>query len=207
MRTNVSTKIAPLILGLLLVSTSCSSDGGGEGGDTTATGSTAGNDALRQCVIGNWTSTSMDAPGQAALDVTPVGGGDGMAIQFGADGVFQIDFGPMNPTTASFTKAGEQGTLSTRYSGVGKGSWEADASGGVSGTFADLTTVKATVEITLGSTVPPVFDETLQQLNDNRMLNGETTGTYTVTSCQGDTMTMTTPFPSGTVTIEAKRQS
>jgi hypothetical protein len=38
------------------------------------------------------------------------------------------------------------------------------------------------------------------------MLNGETTGTYTVTKCEGDTMTMTTPFPSGSVTIEAARK-
>jgi hypothetical protein len=50
-----------------------------------------------------------------------------------------------------------------------------------------------------------VFDETLQELNDNRMLGGETTGTYTVTACEGDTMTLSTPFPSGTVTIEAAR--
>jgi hypothetical protein len=182
----------------------CSGDGGSAGTTTTGAGSTS--DALRQCVIGAWTSTSMLAPSQAALgDVTPTGGGDGMRIDFGADGVFQIDFGPMNPATASFTKGGEAGVLSTTYSGVGKGSWEAEASGGVSGVFADLTTVKATVEITLGSTVPPVFDETLQQLNDNRMLNGETTGTYTVTKCQGATMTLTTPFPSGVVTIEAAR--
>jgi hypothetical protein len=191
----------------MLLLAACSSDGGSAGGTSSTAAGGTGGDALRQCVIGNWTSTSMDAPGQAALDVTPEGGGDGMEIQFGADGLFQIDFGPMNPTTASFTKAGEAGTLSTRYSGVGEGSWEADAQGGVTGVFADLTTVTATVEITLGSTVPPVFDETLQQLNDNRMLNGETTGTYTVTACQGDTLTMTTPFPSGTVTVQAARKA
>lgn len=189
----------------VLVLAACSSDDGGATGTTAAGGS--GNDALRQCVIGSWTSTSMLAPSQAALgDVAPTGGGDGMNIDFGADGVFQIDFGPMNPATASFTKAGQQGELSTTFSGVGKGSWEADASGGVSGVFADLTTVKATVQFTLGSTEPPVFDETLQQLNDNRMLDGKTTGTYTVTKCDGDTMTMTSPFPSGTITIEAARK-
>ena len=148
----------------------------------------------------------MLAPSQAAIgDVTPTGGGDGMNIDFGADGVFQIDFGPMKPATASFTKGGEEGQLSTTFSGVGKGSWEADAAGSVSGTFADLTTVTATVELTLGSTVPPIFDETLQQVNDNRMLDGKTTGTYTVTACDGDTMTLSTPFPSGTITIEAVR--
>lgn len=190
---------------VVVVLAACSSDDGGSAGTTAAGGS--GGDALRQCVIGSWTSTSMLAPSQAAIgDVAPTGGGDGMNIDFGADGVFQIDFGPMQPATASFTKGGEQGQLSTTFSGVGKGSWEADADGGVSGVFADLTTVTAKVELTLGSTVPPIFDETLQQLNDNRMLDGKTTGTYTVTKCDGDTLSLSTPFPSGTITIDAARK-
>ena len=68
----------------------------------------AGGDA--RCEVGRWTSTSMIAPAQAALPaVTPAGGGDGMDISFGADNVFQIDFGPMQPTTATFETAGQQG--------------------------------------------------------------------------------------------------
>ena len=153
-------------------------------------------------------STALDAPSQAAIgDVTPVGGGDGMAISFGADNRFQIDFGPMNPATASFTTAGQQGTLSTSFKGVGAGQWTVGDGGLAVAPFEDFNTVTALVTLTLGETVPPIFEETLQQLNDNRMLDGEQVGVFTVTSCAGDQMTMASPFPGGAITITATRKS
>lgn len=148
----------------------------------------------------------MTAPAQAALSsVTPTGGGEGMDITFGADNVFQIDFGPMQPSTATFETAGQQGTLATTLSGVEKGTWSLDDQSRVVGTSDDLTTASAKVEITLGETVPPVFEGTFQFLNENRMLGDELIGVFTVTACEGDTLTMSSPFPGGEIVIDAKR--
>lgn len=163
-------------------------------------------DVTGRCEVGEWVSTSMDAPSQAAIgDITPVGGGDGMAISFGADNRFQIDFGPMNPATAGFTTAGQDGTLSTSFKGVGEGQWTIGDDGLAVAPIEDFDTVTALVTLTLGETVPPVFEETLQQLNDNRMLDDELAGVFTVTSCEGDQLTMASPFPGGDVTIVATR--
>jgi hypothetical protein len=148
----------------------------------------------------------MTAPTQAGLgEVTPAGGGDGMRIAFGENQEFQIDFGPMQPSTATFDKAGQQGTLATTLAGVEKGTWTVDGQSKVVGTTDDLTTATAKVEITLGETVPPVFEGTFQYLNENRMLGDEKVGVFTVTACQGDTLTMSTPFPGGELVIDATR--
>jgi hypothetical protein len=182
----------------------CNSDGGSAGTTTTGAGSTS--DALRQCVIGAWTSTSMLAPSQAALgDVTPTGGGDGMRIDFGADGVFQIDFGPMQPSTATFQSGGQEGVLAVSFSGVGKGIWTVDPSGQAVASFENFATAKALATLTLGQTVPPIFDDTLQNINDQRMLNGERVGVFTVTDCNATGLSMTSPFPGGTVEIIAAK--
>lgn len=159
-----------------------------------------------RCEVGDWTSTAMVAPSQAALgEVTPTGGGEGIDITFGADGVFQADFGPMQPATATFQSAGQEGQLLTTLSGVEKGTWSADDQGRVVGTTEDFTTARAKAEMVLGETVPPVFDETFQELNDSRMLGGEQVGVFTVTSCSGDTLTMSSPFPGGEIVITAAR--
>jgi hypothetical protein len=165
-------------------------------------------DLSAKCEVGDWVSTSMDVPSQAGIGaITPAGGGDGMNITFAPDGVFQIDFGPMQPAIGTFTSGGQAASLSTTFSGVGKGTWTVDAQDAATATFDDFTTAKATVVITLGQTVPPVFDETLQQLNDDRMLNGEKVGVFTITACSADALSMTTPFPAGSITIHAARKS
>ena len=164
-------------------------------------------DVTGRCEVGEWVSTSLDAPSQAAIgDITPTGGGEGMDISFGVDNRFQIDFGPMTPATASFTTGGQQGTLSTSFKGVGAGTWTVDDGGLAVAPIEDFDTVTALVTLTLGETVPPIFEETLQQLNDNRMLDGELAGVFTVTSCAGDELTMASPFPGGDITISAARK-
>jgi hypothetical protein len=164
-------------------------------------------DVTGRCEVGEWVSTSLEAPSQAAIgDITPTGGGDGMDITFGPDNRFQIDFGPMNPATASFTTADQEGTLSTSFKGVGEGQWTVADDGLAVAPIEDFDTVTALVTLTLGETVPPIFDETLQQLNDNRMLDDELAGVFTVTSCEGDQLTMASPFPGGDITITAARK-
>jgi hypothetical protein len=183
---------------LVAVLASCSSGDGGGAAGTTGAGSPA-------CEVGSWVSSSIDAPAQAGIgDVAPVGGGDGIAIEIGADGVFQVDFGPMKPATGSFQSGGQTATLATTFSGVGKGTWKSDGTD-VSATFDDFTTVRTMVTITLGDTVPPVFDETLQQLNDDRMLGGQQAGVFSITDCATDSLTLTTPYPNGSVVVHAVR--
>ncbi len=208
------------VLGVAMVGlAACSSDGGSAASTTNAdttspttvapgpTTTLALVDVTGRCEVGEWVSTALDAPSQAAIgDVTPVGGGDGMDISFGADNQFQIDFGPMTPATASFTTAGQQGTLSSSFKGVGAGRWTVGADGPAIASFDDFNTVTALVTLTLGETVPPIFEETLQQLNDNRMLDDEQVGVFTVTSCAGDQLTMASPFPGGDITITAVRK-
>ena len=188
---------------LLVLLASCSSDDAPPASaDPTVPGTAV--DLSAKCESGDWVSTSMDVPSQAGIgEITPTGGGDGMNITFAPDGVFQIDFGPMQPAIGTFTSGGQAASLSTTFSGVGKGTWSVDAQDVATATFDDFTTAKATVVITLGQTVPPVFDETLQQLNDDRMLNGDKVGVFTVTECSADALSMTTPFPAGSITIHA----
>jgi hypothetical protein len=111
----------------------------------------------------------------------------------------------MNPATASFDSAGSPGTMSASFSGVGKGIWTVDSDGVAMASFEDFTTAKALVTLTLGETVPPIFDNTLQDINDQRMLGGERVGVFTLTDCTPDTLTLTTPFPGGTVEITAAK--
>lgn len=182
-----------------LVAPGCSSDD--TAGDTTnASGVTV--DTSAACAAGDWVSTAMDAPSQAGIgEITPTGGGDGMVIEMRGDGTFQIDFGPMSPATATFTTGSQPGELETTFSGVGEGTWTAEGPA----SFADFGTVKATATLTLGETVPPIFDETLELLNANRMLNGEQVGVFDITDCTADTLVLTTPFPGGPLTITAAR--
>lgn len=187
-----------LVGAFAVVMASCSS---GDGGGAAATTSVAG----QSCEVGSWVSTSIEAPAQAGIDaLTPVGGGDGIAVDIGADGVFQIDFGPMKPATGTFDSGGQTATLATTFSGVGKGTWKSSGAD-VSAAFDDFTTVRTTVTITLGDTVPPVFDETLQQLNDNRMLGDQKAGVFSLTDCTAESLTLTTPYPSGSIVVHAVR--
>ncbi len=208
------------VLGVAMVGlAACSSDGGSAAvtsiADTISPTSAAPGptttfasvDVTGRCEVGEWVSTSLDAPSQAAIgDITPVGGGDGMNISFGDDNRFQIDFGPMTPATATFASGDQEGTLSTSFKGVGAGGWTLADDGLPVAVFENFNTVTAVVTLTLGVTVPPVFEETLQQLNDNRMLDGEVAGGFTVTSCGDDELTMASPFPGGDITITAIRK-
>jgi hypothetical protein len=197
-----------LVVPVVVLAAACSDDGGTPDTSTTSPPSTTGStvDMAGDCHAGDWVSTGMTFPGQAAItDITPTGGGDGMNIELAADGTFQIDFGPMNPATATFDSAGAQGIMSTSFSGVGKGIWTVDTDGVAMASFEDFTTAKALVTLTLGDTVPPIFDNTLQEINDDRMLGGERVGVFTFTACTPDSLTMTTPFPAGTVEITAAR--
>jgi hypothetical protein len=126
-----------------------------------------------------------------------------MDITLGADGSFQVDFGPMNPATATFESGGQQGVMSASFSGVGKGIWTVDSSGTAMASFENFATAKALVTLALGDTVPPVFDNTLADINAERMLDGQQVGVFTFTDCSADALTMTTPFPGGTVQITA----
>ena len=192
---------ATAALACLFLLAACSSDDGTADTVAPSTSATAGSvDTSAACATGDWVSTSMDAPSQAGIgEITPTGGGDGMAIVMRPDGTFQIDFGPMKPTTATFTTGGQQGILETTFSGVGEGTWtEAGPAA-----FSDFGTVKATATLTLGETVPPIFDETLELLNANRMLGGEQVGVFAITDCTPDTLVLTSPFPGGEVVITA----
>ena len=147
----------------------------------------------------------MVAPAQAGItDAKPTGGGSGAAITFGADGTFQIDFGRMKATAASFTTNGQPAVLAVQFSGVGKGVWKPTATP-VTASFADLTTVHASATITLGPTVPPIFDADWQQVDTDMMLGDQHMGTFTVTSCDNSALVMTMPFPNGTLTVTAIR--
>ncbi|MEN9644075.1 MAG: hypothetical protein RL238_744, partial [Actinomycetota bacterium] len=187
--------IAVVLLG------ACSDDGGSADSVAPTSVSTGGTvDTSAACATGNWVSTSMDAPSQAGIgEITPTGGGDGMVIEMKPDGTFQIDFGPMKPATATFTTGAKQGILETTFSGVGEGTWTPEGPA----TFSDFGTVKATATLTLGETVPPIFDETLELLNANRMLGDEQVGVFAITDCTPDTLVLTTPFPGGEVVITA----
>ncbi len=188
--------VAVALLSVMLASCRTSGDSTG-----TIIGTTIGSG--QACELGNWASASMDAPSQAGVgDLTSTVGGDGMMITLGADGLFQIDFGPMKPTTGTFVSGGQPASLDTTFSGVGKGTWKSNGDTATA-SFDDFTTVTTTVTITLGETVPPVFDETLQQLNDDRMLNGEKAGVFTISGCTATTLTLTTPYPGGAIVIHA----
>jgi hypothetical protein len=202
--------LVSVLLPVVLLSAACSDDGGPTA-DTATTGNTVPSnstavDMTGQCETGHWVSTGMTAPTQAGVgDITPTGGGDGMDISFGTDGVFQIDFGPMQPSTATFVSGGQEGVLSVSFSGVGKGIWTVDPTGQAVASFENFATAKALATLTLGQTVPPIFDDTLQNINDQRMLNGERVGVFTVTDCNATGLSMTTPFPGGTVEIIAAK--
>ena len=173
----------------------CSSD---EAADTTS--------PSVRCEVGAWRSTSVTVPAQADIQQYAAGpGGDGMDIRFGADGSFFIDFGPMQPATGTFVVAGEQGTLSATWKGVGEGTWTASDAGAVSASFADLATVSASASLALGTTTPPLFDHTLQRITDDMLLDGRRMGDYAVTECSADRLVMSTPYPGGTVVVEAAR--
>lgn len=146
----------------------------------------------------------MQAPSQAGVgDVASTGGGDGMRIDISADGGFQIDFGPMAPATGTFESGGTEGVISTRFAGVGAGGWQQNDEGVLVASFEDFSTVTATVTLTLGDTVPPVFDETLEKINRDRMLGGLQAGVFTATSCVDGALELTMPFPGGDVVILA----
>ena len=150
-----------------------------------------------RCEVGAWVSSGVQAPSQAGVgDVVSTGGGDGMRIDITAEGGFQIDFGPMTPSTGTFDSSGTTGTISTVFSGVGEGDWTDDG-GRLVAEFDDASTVKATVSLTLGDTVPPVFDETFEKINRDRMLEGRRTGVFTATSCVEGARELTMPFPGG----------
>ncbi len=159
-----------------------------------------------RCEQGNWLSTKMVAPPQAGISgSTPTGGGDGAAISLAADSTFFVNFSEMRAATASFKTGGQAAVLSVMFAGIGKGQWKADPSGTVSASFTDLTTARAMATITLGTTEPPIFDSTLQQIDDQMMLGNAHMGIFKVARCAGSAMTMTTDFPGGTLTIDAKR--
>jgi hypothetical protein len=165
-----------------------------------------GSSAGAPCEQGTWVSSGMVAPAQAGIvDAKPSGGGDGANISFLADGTFQIDFGPMHPATASFTSNGQPAVLTVQFSGVGKGVWTADGNP-VTASVADLNTAHATATITLGTTVPPIFDASWQQIDAEMMLGNAHVGVFTVTSCDRHTLAMTMPFPGGTVAVTAARK-
>lgn len=157
----------------------------------------------QRCEVGEWTSTGVLAPSQAGVgEVVSTGGGDGMRIDITADGGFQIDFGPMSPSTGTFDSSGTTGSIATVFSGVGEGAWTDDGTGLVA-RFDDLSTVTATVTLTLGDTVPPVFDETLEKVNRDRMLDGRQAGVFTATSCVDGALELTMPFPGGDLVVLA----
>jgi hypothetical protein len=183
---------AASIAGLAVTSVACSSSGSRPS-------------ANAPCEQGKWVSSGMVAPAQAGIvDAKATGGGDGAAITFAADGTFLVDFGRMKPTAASFTTNGQPAVLAVQFSGVGKGVWKA-ASTPVTASFADLTTVHATATITLGATVPPIFDASWQQVDQDLMLGGAHMGVFTVSSCDSSTLVMSMPFPNGTLTATARR--
>lgn len=193
-------------LGALGALAACSGSDGAASGTTSGvtSGATTGGSGGDDCVTGSWVSTSADAPSQAAIPaITPTGGGDGARLTFDAKGTFQIDFGPMQPVTATFTSGGQEGTLRTTLSGVEEGTWGAGDAGLVA-TTDDFTTAKGTAELILGDTVPPIFDEPFNLLNENRMLGGQQVGVWALT-CAADTLTLASPFPGGTFTITAAR--
>lgn len=159
-----------------------------------------------RCEVGDWTSTGVQAPSQAGVgDIAPTGGGEGMRIRIAPEGGFQIDFGPMQPSTGTFDSGGTTGGISTVFSGVGEGVWQQDQQGVLVAAFADFSTVTATVTLTLGDTVPPVFDESLEKINNDRMLDGRQAGVFTATSCADGALELTMPFPGGDVVILATR--
>ncbi len=177
----------------MLLVAGCGSSSNHDGGDNT-------------CEVGEWVSTSMVVPTQAALGaVVPTGGGDGIAIRLDPDGGFLADFGPMQPALSSFESGGQIGALSVRWSGVGSGHWSVDDAGHIFATVDDLGTVRAAASFTLGTTAPPIFDATLQELGESMMLDDTGLGVFTVTDCTQTSLRMTTPFPGGTVTIDADR--
>jgi hypothetical protein len=157
------------------------------------------------CEQGRWVSSGMVAPGQAGIvDAKPTGGGSGAAITFSADGTFLVDFGRMKPTAATFTSNGQPGVLAVQFSGVGKGVWTSTAAP-VTASFVDLNTVHALATIALGPTVPPIFDASWQQVDQDLMLGHAHMGVFTVSSCDASALVLTMPFPNGTLTVTALR--
>ena len=87
------------------------------------------------------------------------------------------------------------------------GSWSSGTQGALVASFDDTSTVTATVTLTLGDTVPPVFDESLEKINRDRMLDGRRAGVFTATSCAQGRLELTMPFPGGDVVILAAPSS
>lgn len=150
----------------------------------------------------------MTIPTQAGIgDVQQLGGGDGIAITLKDDHSALIDFGPMQPATASFGKAGQNGTLAVKMSGVSSGTWAIDPKGAVVITPADFGTARGSATLTLGVTQPPIFDLTLKELNAQMMTGGQQVGVFTVSDCKNNAMTLVSPFPNGEITVTAVRHT
>jgi hypothetical protein len=179
------------MLGLVLTVTSCSNGSGSS-----------------RCEVGKWTSRTVTIPSQAGIgDVQQLGGGDGIAITLKDDHTSLLDFGPMQPSTASFGTGAKAGTLSVTMSGVSQGAWALDPKGAAVITPGDFGTARASATLTLGVTQPPIFDLTLQELNAQMMTGGQQVGVFTVSECKNNSMTMVSPFPNGEITVTAVRRT
>ena len=92
---------------------------------------------------------------------------------------FQIDFGPMNPATATFESGGQQGVMSATFQRCRQGHRGRSTPSGTAMAVVRRTSPppRPLVTLTLGDTVPPgLRQHAAADINAERMLDGQQVG-------------------------------
>ncbi len=162
--------------------------------DTGASGEADG------CYLGVWRTVRMNIP--PVNDLPPLVGGDGMTVEFRADGTFIANYDTMEPAIAVLDEKNNV-VMSFQFTGVVPGTWSVDAAGKISAT-GDLSGMRVVARIT-----EPVEQEVLNmgvlELAGGLGAGGGEAGVYHVAACNGPTMTIRTVWGGGDLSIELQR--
>lgn len=149
------------------------------------------------CYIGLWRTVRMNIP--PVNDLPPLVGGDGMTVEFRADGTFIANYDTMQPAIAVIDDKNNV-VMSFQFTGVVPGRWSVEPTGEISGS-GDLTTLRV-----LARLIEPVEQEILN-VGVLEMFGGGAAppGVYHVADCRGSSMTITTVWGGGNMSIELQR--
>lgn len=149
------------------------------------------------CVIGRWQATRMNIP--PVNDLPPIVGGEGMVVEFGADGKFLADYDTMVPIVGVLDE--KNGVIfEFRFTGVVPGEWTVDEAGKFLA-VGDTSAVRVVGRIT-----EPIEQEVMNNpLSDFFSVGGDATGVYHVVDCSGNVLTITTVYGGGELSIELQR--
>ena len=148
------------------------------------------------CEIGMWRSTSLVLPPTPGL-TTVTSGGDGVMVMFGDDGSFLADYGAMNPAVAEATiPDGPAARTAVTFSGMLSGTWNRGPDGRLVVDAAG-DSVRVVADMTVGGATNRFLDTTLAELAGV----GGAAATFTVSSCVGSTLEVSSVFSGGSVTM------